>query len=727
MLYIAEKPELARAIVDALGGGGKKNGCYECGKDRVTWCFGHMLRLCEPEEYDPSLKKWTLDSLPLVFAPWKKRPVEKAKDQLHIILDLLKSADAVVNAGDPDAEGQLLVDEILQYAGFKGKVLRVLINDNTPALVKKALANLRDNADFAGLSAAAEARQVGDWHYGLNLTRLYTLVGRREGYPDMLSVGRVQTPILGLVVRRDREHEGHKKSSYYVIQGQFQAGGVSFTAIHRNKPDDPQDDKGRLTDGEHAQAVADAVGGKTATIISVETKKGETPPPLPYNLLALQADASRLHGIFPDRVREITQALREKHRLITYNRSDSRHLSEEQHADAPAVIAAIAGNVPDFADHVGRADATMKSRAFDSSRVTAHHAIIPTQTKADFSTLSLDENRLYLLIARAYLVQFMPPQRWERTVAALEVEGHAFVHTCRVVLENGWRDFHAGETDGDGEEDDDNPAGVPLAAGGEAACLSGACIRKETAPKPLYTMASLLEDLTRVAQYVRDDKLRKILIDKDRGKAGEHGGIGTPATRDVIIKTLFDRGFIEVKKTGKTAAVVSAKAGRDFYDALPDNAKFPDLTALWHQQQLDIERGGMTADAFVEELVRYIGGECARVIKDGLGLTISTHPCPSCGKPMRFIKHPKGDFWGCIDFPACKKTLKPDGDKPAAGKHPQASAKHVCKQCGKGLVRRKTKQGTLFWGCSSYPTCRAAYSDRDGKPNYAARGVRAAK
>jgi DNA topoisomerase-3 len=371
------------------------------------------------------------------------------------------------------------------------------------------------------------------------------LVGRREGYTDILSVGRVQTPILGLVVRRDRENENHQKSAYYAIQSKFQAGEVTFTATYRNRPDDPQDEKGRLTDGDRAQTIADAITGKMARIASMETKQGETPPPLPYNLLALQADASRLHGISPDKVREITQSLREKHRLITYNRSDSRYLSEEQHADAPAVIAAVAANVPDFALHLALTDAARKSRAFDSSKVTAHHAIIPTQAKADFATLSTDEKRIYLLIARAYLVQFMPPQKWERTVAVIEVEGHTFVRTSRSILENGWRDFYAGEAEhGDDDGGEKEEAAIPLATGGEASCLSGVRVRKETAPKPLYTMAGLLEDLTRVAQYVRDEKLRKLLVDKDKEKAGEHGGIGTPATRDLIIKTLFDRGFI---------------------------------------------------------------------------------------------------------------------------------------------------------------------------------------
>ena len=724
MLYIAEKPELARAIVEALGGGEKKKGYYDCGGDKVAWCFGHMLELREPQDYDPRYKRWTLDDLPLFFTPWRKKPAARSKEQLGVIIGLLKETDTAVNAGDPDAEGQLLVDEILRYAGFKGKVLRVLINDNTPALVKKALANLRDNADFAGLSAAAEARQIGDALYGFNLTRLYTLVGRREGFTNVLSVGRVQTPILGLVVRRDRENEGHKKVPYYQIGGTFLFGDAVVPASYRNKPDDPQDDKGRLTDAAHAQAIAAEVSNKPAVVKSVETTRGETPPPLPYNLLKLQADASRLHGLTPDAVKDITQALREKYRLITYNRSDSRYLSDEQHADAPAVIAAIAANAPELSPYREAADPAIRSRAFDSSKVAAHHAIIPTQATLEGKRLSMDEARIYALIARAYLIQFLPPRQWEKTAAVLEAAGHAFVARSRIILRNGWRDFHDGEEEGE----DEASTGISLREGQEGICASAEAATRETAPKPLYTMASLLEDLTRVAQYVRDDKLRKLLIDKDKGKAGEHGGIGTPATRDAILKTLFDRGFIETRTKGKAAHVVSTKAGRELYDALPDTAKFPDMTALWHEQQLEIERGGLKAGDFIEQLIAHVGRECARVMRDGLDLKFDKFPCPACNAAMQRRKSDKGFFWGCTQFPSCKTTLPDDNGKPGARTEkkdrPIASSVHQCLDCGRGLARRQGRKG-FFWGCSGYPRCARTYPDLNGKPDYAANGRKA--
>ncbi|MDR0867387.1 MAG: hypothetical protein LBP75_02790 [Planctomycetota bacterium] len=371
-LFIAEKPELARAIADGLGGG-KKNqsiGAYECGDDRVTWCYGHMLALCPPEEYDAKYAKWHLADLPFAFIPWRKKADDSGVDsddanekrfaesrlqQLDNVLALIKKADSIVHAGDPDAEGQLLVDEILGRASMASiadskPVKRVLINDNTPAVVKKSLANLRDNAEFAGLSAAAEARQVGDQLYGFNMTRLYTLTALQAGYAGgTLSVGRVQTPILGLVVRRDREHAGHNKAFYYTVTGDFAvdklgaatalrtATALKFPATYQVADGDAKDEKGRFADEAQANAIVAEVKGKAAQITTAETAEKQLPAPLPYNLLKLQTAAARLYKMKPDTVKDITQTLREKHHLITYNRSDCQYLSEEQHADAPAV------------------------------------------------------------------------------------------------------------------------------------------------------------------------------------------------------------------------------------------------------------------------------------------------------------------------------------------------------------------------------------------------------
>lgn len=720
-LFIAEKPDLAKAIVEGLGGGTRRDGYYDCGNNRVTWCYGHMLQLLDPEDYDPRYAKWSMDDLPISHIPWKKKPSGNKKEQIKIIIDLLKQADSVVHAGDPDDEGQLLVDEILEYARCKLPVKRVLINDNNTKVVRKALDNMRDNSEFAGMSAAAEARSVGDQLYGYNMTRAYTLSAQKAGYQGVLSVGRVQTPIVGLVVRRDREFEAHQKSYYYNVTGQFQIEGQEFPARYQIVAGDPVDDKGRLVAEVHAQSIVDAVKGGNAKIISAETKKKEQHPPLPYNLLKLQTDASRKYGFKPDKTKEITQTLRDKHKLITYNRSDCEYLSEEQHADAPCVLEAVSRTATLLGAVAKRADPSIKSRAFNSSKVSAHHAIIPTEATADFSNLTDGEQKIYLLIARAYIAQFWPKHLYDQTDVLIEVSGYRFSVRSNITTQPGWKTLYKNDAGNEDLENDENDLSVDLRnlkAGQGGLCIDARFEKMETKPRPLYTMATLLSDLTRVAQYVRDDRLRKLLIEKDKGKEGEHGGIGTPATRDTIIATLFERGYLVEK--GKS--IVSTPTARSFYDTLPDQAKFPDMTALWHEQQRTIQTGEMDANSFVHELMAYISQEVDSVKQNGIGIKIDAPLCPQCKKPLRRIKKKETDeyFWGCTGFSdGCKYACEDKAGKPVPKQSQSVSELHKCMSCGKGLSRREgKKKGTFWWGCSGYPECKQTYPDSKGKPDF---------
>lgn len=722
-LFIAEKPDLAKAIVEALGGGTRKDGYYACGTDYVTWCFGHMLQLLDPEDYDERYAKWSMEDLPISHIPWRKKPSGDKKDQLKIITNLLKEAKSVVHAGDPDDEGQLLVDEILEYTNCRLPVMRVLINDNNTKVVKRALGSMRDNREFSGLSAAAEARSVGDQLYGYNLTRAYTLAARKAGYQDVLSVGRVQTPITGLVVRRDREFEAHTKAFYYNVTGRFQVDGLEFPARYQVVATDPTDEKDRLTDKAHAEGIAAAVQGRPARIVSADTKQKEKAAPLPYNLLKLQTDASRKFGFKPDQTKDITQSLRDKHKLITYNRSDCEYLSDEQHADAPAVLAAIAQTAPMLTFVAQRADPTIKSRAFNSAKVSAHHGIIPTEATADLSRLSDGEQKIYLLIARAYIAQFWPKHQYDQTSILVEVEGHRFAVRSNVTTRPGWLTLYKNDTGNEDLEGDENDLAMDIRAvreGQGTTCSVATAEQMETKPRPLYTMATLLSDLTRVAKYVRDDHLRKLLIEKDKDKEGEHGGIGTPATRDTIIATLFERGYLIEK--GKN--IVSTPTAREFYDALPDKAKYPDMTALWHEQQKAIQAGKQPALSFVRELMEYIGSEVESVKQNGLGIKFDSHPCPSCGNALRRIKKKaSGFFWGCSNYEAgCKFACEDKAGRPVPRHAPQVSALHKCMSCGKGLTRRPGKKKSVFWwSCSGYPECKQTYQDFKGKPNYSNR------
>lgn len=723
-LFIAEKPELAKAIVEGLGGGTRGEGYTECGGgDVVTWCFGHMLELDAPET------PWNMAELPISFIPWTKRPSPDRSKQLKIIAGLLKQARSVVHAGDPDDEGQLLVDEVLDFYNNRAPVQRLLINDNNVKVVRRALASMRDNADFRGLSQAAEARSVGDLTYGVNLTRAYTLAAQAKGHDGVLSVGRVQTPILGLVVRRDRENAGHTVAYYHVVTGTFEIGGLAVPARYRPAEGEAVDEKGRLTDAGLAAQIASAVHGQPARVVMAKTTAKTTPPPLPYNLLKLQTDASRRYGYKPDQVKDITQALREKHRLITYNRSDCEYLSDEQHSDAPAVLAAIADNAQALVPAANRADPSMKGRAVDSSKVTAHHAIIPTEGRAKIEALTEPERRVYLLIARAYVVQFWPARSYDHSEAVIEVAGRQFVATSDFTTAAGWTALYQADERGDAKDegegsDDDAPLALDmrsLVTGATGRCTEANAAQRATKPRPLYTIPTLLTDLTRVARYIRDDRLRKMLVERDKDKAGEHGGIGTPATRDAIIQTLYARGFLADK--GKH--VVSTALGQQLYDALPDAAKYPDMTAVWHEQQKAIQSGARDATGFVRGIEEHIAREVASVKASGLTIASSAPPCPLCKRPLRrFAKGKNGPFWSCTGYssePQCRFTASDKGGKPdLAAKQPSpVSQLHKCMSCGGGLSRREgRKKGTHWWGCSGYPECKQTYTDAKGRPDY---------
>ena len=735
-LFIAEKPELGRAIAEALGGGSPKKGHIVCGDDVVTWCFGHMLALCDPEEYDMKYKQWRFDDLPMAFIPWKKKPLEQSEEQLAVIKGLLDRADTVVNAGDPDPEGQLLVDEILEFYRCKKSVKRVLINDNNTELVKRAIKSMSDNAVFRGMSKAAEARQVADQLYGYNMTRAYTLAMQtnRKLTDDapaisgvkVLSVGRVQTPILGLVVCREAENRNHQKAHYYTVTAAFDFGGDRIDARLDVPEDAPTDEKGRITDEGYAAGITNAVTGKPATIRQIETKPKEAPPPLPFNLLKLQALAASRWRMQPDKVKAITQKLREEHRLITYNRSDCQYLSDEQHADAQAVIAAIGKNIGGDNALVAAANPEIKSRAFDSSKVSAHHAIIPTIATPDMSKLSKDEAAIYNVIAEYYLMQFLPNYKYDQTKATITCESHTFTHTSNKATDQGWKGV-AGQKDAgadkeqtdDAGEAEDAPPANDHRQGESGTCSTAKSDKQETKPRPLYTMSTLLADLAAVAKYVKDPELKKTLLQKDKGKEGEHGGIGTAATRDELIKTLFTRGFIEESTTGKKTVILPTEAGRALYASLPDVARTPDLTAVWHQDFAEIERGAMEQRAFIDKLMQFITGEVGRVKKIPPNSAEGTEFCPKCKAALARRTGKNGAFWGCTNRDECNATYNDVNGKPDFAPKPPAQ-EEPCPKCGDktgGKIRRVTGKNGPFWSCTDREKCGATFNDKDGKPD----------
>lgn len=548
-LFIAEKPAVANDIVKALGGNfTRHDGWFESDNAIVTNCFGHIIESQPPENYNPDYKAWKVETLPLRLYPVKYQPVESAAKQVKTILELIKRGDVteIVHAGDPDEEGQLLVDEVLEYAGNTKPVKRVLINDNTLPAVKKALANLKDNRDFRGLYFKALARSVADAVYGFSMTRAYTIPAQARGYKGTLSVGRVQTPILGLIVNRTRANQNHKSSFYYTMTGVFQRGTDVIRANWKPGEFAPLTDR-KLLDKAWANGTAASLTGKPATVEAAATDDKKTAAPLPFNLVRLQQYMNKKFKLTAQKTLDITQQLREKYKAITYNRSDCSYLSDEQFSEAPQVIDALKS----VFDQPMNVDTTRKSKAFDSAKVTAHTAIIPTANVPDINALTPDERNVYLAIAQHYLVQFMPEKLYKEVSVAIQCGDESFYARARKTTDSGFEAFLGTETTNEDESDNDDSAFEQLCKirTGETLTTKEVVVNeKKTTPPPLFTEASLLAALVRVADFVTDPVIKKLLKDKDKDKKDEHGGIGTPATRAAMLEALKKRTISHSKK-----------------------------------------------------------------------------------------------------------------------------------------------------------------------------------
>ncbi|MXD61255.1 DNA topoisomerase III [Escherichia coli] len=652
-LFIAEKPAVANDIVKALGGNfTRHDGWFESDNAIVTNCFGHIIESQPPENYNPEYKVWKVETLPLRLYPVKYQPVESAAKQVKTILELIRRGDVteIVHAGDPDDEGQLLVDEVLEYAGNTKPVKRVLINDNTLPAVKKALANLKDNRDFKGLYLKALARSVADEIYGFSMTRAYTIPAQDKGYKGVLSVGRVQTPVLGLIVNRTRANKNHKSSVFYTMAGYFQRGADVIRANWKPGEFAPLTDR-KLLDKAWANGTAASLTGKPATVEAAATDDKKTAAPLPFNLVRLQQYMNRKFKMTAQKTLDITQQLREKYKAITYNRSDCSYLSEEQFGEAPQIIDALKAAFPQQLD----IDSARKSKAFNSAKITAHTAIIPTVSVPDINSLSTDERNVYLAIAQHYLVQFMPEKTYQEVSVAIQCGDESFYARARKTIDSGFEAFLGAEATDEDESDNDDFTFELLCKirTGETLTTKEVTVNeKKTTPPPLFTEDTLLKALVRIADFVTDPTIKKILKEKDKGKESEYGGIGTPATRGTILETLKKRNYITVEK-GK---LIPTDTGYALIDALPDIAVNPDMTALWAEKQTAIENGDLAVEEFINELYSDLGGMITNVDLGEMKIEAAAPgqsqrlnaPCPSCGKQIAI--RPKGYFCTGCEF-----------------------------------------------------------------------------
>ena len=689
-LFIAEKPSMGREIAANLPGPQRKgNGFIETAAGTVTWLFGHVLRQAEPQEYDAKYKIWRAEDLPIVPQKWQLLVSESSAKQFAVVRQLISQADEIVHAGDPDREGQLLVDEVLEYVGCDKPVWRILLNALDEKSIKEAISNLRQNGEFFNLRQSALARARADWLIGMNLSRAYTLAAQRSGHRNLvLPVGRVKTPTLALVVRREREIENFKPQDYYTIKGLFQHANGQFSA--QWKPKDIQaglDPEGRLIDKKIAEAkLAEFSESPNDGVISGYTKaKKQEPQRLPFSLSSLQVLAGRRFGYEPQQVLDTAQKLYEQ-KLTTYPRSDCEYLPTNQFKDSAVILQNLQGLAHEqLAAWAAGADSRIKSRAWNDKKISAHHAIIPTRVRADLTKMSIVERNIYFLIAQAYLAQFYPVHTYYQTKVEVTYKDELFAASGRTEIDLGWKALYtykkkpgeennAGSTDNaDGGDDDNNEnnenndngengdngadgnALPPMKKNDGVQYLSGELGQSVTKPPSRFTQATLIAAMKDIHKFVQNPEAKKQL------KAVY--GIGTEATRATILDELIHKRKL-LTEMGKKKYLQPAKSAYMLIDAMPEELAYPDFTAIWEDRLHSMAEGEGSLDEFLQSQVDFTTSLCQKANCTSLAAEGQIR-CPRCNVGVMKKRHGRnGDFWGCSNYPRCRMSCDDKEGKP---------------------------------------------------------------
>ena len=716
-LYICEKPSQARDLAGVLRISQRGDGYLHDGGSRmVTWAFGHLLELYMPDDYDPTLKSWNMETLPIVPDQWRYQVKKSSAKQFKVIKGLLGKASQVYIATDFDREGEAIARSIMDLCKYRGPVQRVCLRALDETSIRKALANIRPGDESIPLYHASMARSRADWLIGMNMSRLYTVLARNIGYRETLHVGRVITPTVALVCQRDSEIANFKPAPYYVLSVAVAVQSGSFSAVWQ-VPEELADDQGRCINKAFAEQVAQQVRGASAMISTAETKPGKESAPLPFCLTSLQQYAAKRWGYTAQQVLDGAQALYETHKATTYPRTDSRYLPESQREDIADTLQGLMLSDPNFSGLVAGADASRSSRAYNDAKVTAHHAIIPTPARTDISKMSELEYNLYDAIRRFFVANFYAPFEFSRTKIEVTAGQHVFSAQGKTPIKQGWKvifnsDLESSPED-EGEGMDENPeqALLPPMRQGEPAVINGAELAdKLTRPPPHFTEATLLAAMENVARFVTEPRFKEIL------KAT--AGLGTPATRAGTIQGAVDRGYLVRKK--KT--LHSSDKAQALISILPEAVKSPAMTAAWEQELEKIASGQIRMTTFMQQISGWVGnivttvkGNAAQLTQADGGLKDAfadakgpSFPCFTCGSDLKRIKGKNGFFWGC-QSPSCKKTFPDNRGKPQERVAPEDGPD--CPDCGKTMRLRSGKapgktRASKFWGCSGFPECK---------------------
>ena len=646
---ITEKPSVARDIAAILGANTKRDGFFEGGDYRVTWTFGHLCTLKEPADYTERWKRWSLGSLPMIPDKFgiKLIPDSGIEKQFNVIKQLVGEADEVINCGDAGQEGALIQRWVMQKAGIKCPVKRLWISSLTDESIREGFKQLKPETDFNNLYHAGLSRAIGDWILGMNSTRLYSLKYSSPG--NVLSVGRVQTPTLAMIVARHKEIEAFKSADFWELKTVYR--DVTFNAT-----------TGRYTDIDKANAALESVQGQPFIVTDVTEKTGKESAPRLFDLTSLQVECNKRWGWTADDTLKRIQSLYEK-KVTTYPRVDTTYLSTDLYPKIPSILQRMTPYA-NLTASLLTSPITKTTRIFDNAKVTDHHAIIPTGESP--SVLMGEEKQLYHLIALRFIAAFYPDCQFDLTTVMGKAGEIQFKTTGKVITSPGWRQvLQPVQGDNDSNKDDENKILPPFTVG-ESGDHKPALVKKATQPPKYYTEATLLRAMESAGKAVDDETLREAM---------KENGIGRPSTRAAIIETLFKRRYIYRQRKN----IMASPAGITLIDTINQELlKSPKLTGIWENRLRRIERGDYSATEFVDDLKTQINEIVINVLSDNSNMRIDT------------------------SLPEKKSKRASKSDKPRAKKPEITDYSMIeCPRCKQGHIMK----GRSAYGCSNYKVC----------------------
>lgn len=657
---ITEKPSVAKDIAAILGASERHDGYFEGNGYQVTWTFGHLCTLKEPADYTDYWKRWNLSSLPMLPPKFGIKLINDRgyEHQFNIIKSLSENAEEIINCGDAGQEGELIQRWVMQKAGVKCPVKRLWISSLTDQSIREGFSRLKPSADFDNLYHAGLSRAIGDWILGMNATRLYSLKYAQNS--NVLSVGRVQTPTLALIVQRHFEIANFKPEDYWELKTIYKDALFNAT-------------KGRFNTPESAQAALGKIKDLPFTVTDVQEKKGREAPPRLFDLTSLQVECNKKFGWTADETLKLIQSLYEK-KVTTYPRVDTTYLSDDIYPQVPGILAKMSPYASLTAPVLSKKIPKSK-KVFDNSKVTDHHAIIPTGESP--SQLVGNERHLYHLIALRFIAAFYPDCEFNQTTALGKVADVEFKATGKVITSQGWRAVFDKKTDttGEGEsQDGDTDRILPPLAAGESGPHTPSLQKRTTQPPKLYTEGTLLRAMETAGKTVDDEKLRDAM---------KENGIGRPSTRASIIETLFNRHYIARQRKN----IVATQAGIDLIALINEELlKSAKLTGLWENKLRRIERGDYSASDFIGELKELISSIVLNVLSDNSMRKIAIADGEQQKKNAPKSKSATGTSEG--------NTKAATPRKPAIKTYEQIQ----CPLCGKGHILK----GRTAFGCSEF-------------------------